>query len=68
MNHKFNVKPNATEPKTIHWRPLRDVKYPPQKVNPITWEIFSQQQIKLDSMQVKQIRLGFWFMMSKGVF
>ena len=65
--HKFNVKPKAIEPKTIQWRLLRDVKYPPRKVNPMTWEIFCQQQIKLDMGEVKQIRLGFGFMMSKGV-
>ena len=33
----------------------------------MTWEIFSQQQIKLDPKEVKQIRLGFWFMVCKGV-
>ena len=25
--HKFNVKPKTIPPKTIHWRPLREVKY-----------------------------------------
>ena len=25
--HKFNVKPKTISPKTIHWRPLREVKY-----------------------------------------
>ena len=33
----------------------------------MTWEIFSQQEIKLNPREVKQIRLGFEFMMSKGV-
>ena len=33
----------------------------------MTWEIFSQEDIKLDPKEVKQIRLGFGFMMSKGV-
>ena len=65
--HKFSVKPRATEPKTIHWRPLQDVKYPPRKVNPVTWEIFSRQQNKFDLRQVKEIRLGFGCMMSKRV-
>ena len=65
---RFNVKPKYTVPKTIqHWRPLREVKYPPRKVNLMTLEIFSQQQIKLYPRDVKQIRLGFGFMMSKGV-
>ena len=53
--HKFNVKLKATVPKAIQWRPLREVKYPPRKMNPMTWEIFSQQQIKLDPREVKQI-------------
>ena len=46
--HKFNVKPKTIPPKTIPWRLLREVKYPARQVNPITWEIFSQQEIKLD--------------------
>ena len=29
--HKFNVKPKTFPPKTIHWRPLREVKYPALK-------------------------------------
>ena len=32
--HKFNTKPKTTQPKSI-------------KVNSITWEIFSQEDIKL---------------------
>ena len=43
--HKFNTKPKTIPPKTIHWRPLREVKYPAIKVNSITWEIFSQEDI-----------------------
>ena len=34
----------------------------------MTWEFFSQEDIKLDPKEVKQIRLGLGFMMSKGVF
>ena len=45
--HKFNAKPKTIPPKTIQWRPLREVKYPARKVNPMTWEIFSQEDIKL---------------------
>ena len=47
--HKFNTKPKTTKPKTIHWRLLRKVKYPSRKVNSITWEIFSQEDLKNDS-------------------
>ena len=65
--HKFNVKPKTIPPKTIQWRPLREVKYPARKVNLMTWEIFSQQEIKLDPREVKQVRLGLGFMMSEGV-
>ena len=53
--HKFNMKPKTISSKTIHWRPLREVKYPALKVNSITWEIFSQDDIKLNLKEVKQI-------------
>ena len=66
-SHKFNAKTKTIPFKTIQWRPLRDVKYLAPTVNPMTWEIFSQQEIKLDPKEVKQIRLGLGFMMSKGV-
>ena len=65
--HKFNVKPKTIPPKTIHWRPLREVKYPAQKLNSITWEIFSQEDIKLKPKEVKQLRLGLGFIMSEGI-
>ena len=65
--HKFNVKPKTIPPKTIHWRPLRDLKYLALKVNSITWEISSQENIKLKPKEVKQIRLGLGFIMSEGV-
>ena len=65
--HKLSLKPKTIPPKTIQWRPLREVKYPARKVNPMTWEIFSQQEFKFDPKEVKQIRLGFRFKMSEGV-
>ena len=65
--HKFNVKPKTTPPKTIHWRPLREVKYPALKVNSVTWKIFSQEDIKLKPKEAKQLRLGLGFIMSQGV-
>ena len=65
--HKFYVKPKTISPKTIHWRPLREVKYPPRKVDSTTWEIFSQEEIKLEPREVKQSQLGLGFMMSEGV-
>ena len=33
----------------------------------MTWEISSQDDIKLNPKEVKQVRLGFRFMMSQGV-
>ena len=65
--HKLNVKPKTIPPKTIQWQPLREVKYPARKVNPMNWEIFSQEDIKLNPKEVKQIQLGFGFKMSEGV-
>ena len=65
--HKFNTKPKTIPPKTIHWRPLREVKYPARKVNSMTWEIFSQENIKLKPKEVKQLQLGLGFLMSVGV-
>ena len=46
--HKFNTKPKTIPPKTIHWRQLQEVKYPALKINSITLEIFSQEDIKLN--------------------
>ena len=65
--HKSNTKPKTILPKTIHWHPLREVKYPPRKVDSTTWEIFSQEEIKLEPREVKQLQLGLGFMMSEEV-
>ena len=45
--HKFNKKPKTIPPKTIHWRPLRELKYLALKTNSMTWEIYSQENINL---------------------
>ena len=65
--HKLYVKPKTIPPKTIQWQPLRGVKYPAREVNLMTWEIFSQEDIKLNPKEIKQLQLGFRFMMSEGV-
>ena len=65
--HKFNVKPKTIPPKTIKWRSLQKVKYPSLKVNSMTWEMFSQEDIKLKPKKVKQLQSGLGFMMSEGV-
>ena len=65
--HQFNAKPKTIPPKTIHWHPLREVKYPALKINSMTWGIFSQEDIKLKPKEAKQLRLGLGFIMSQGV-
>ena len=64
---QFNAKPKTIPPKTIQWIPLQEIKYPARKVNSMTWEIFSQEDIKLEPKEVKQLQLGLGFMMSEGV-
>ena len=65
--HKFNVKPKHKPHKTIKWIIPQNVKYPAKKVNSITWEIFSQEDIKLQPKEVKQLKLGLGFMMSEDI-
>ena len=65
--HKFNKKPKTIPPKTIHWQQLREVKYPAIKVNSMTWNISSQEDIELKPKEVKQLQLGLGFSMSEGV-
>ena len=65
--HKFNTKPKTIPPKTIHWYPLQGVKYPALIINSMTWEIFSQENIKLKPKEAKQLQLGLRFIMSEGV-
>ena len=64
--HKFNKKP-----KTIHLKrllaPTTRGKYPTLKINSITWENFSQEDIKLKPKEAKQLQLGLGFIMSEGV-
>ena len=38
--HKFGVKPKYILSKTIKWTPLKNLKYPPEKINSTTWRIF----------------------------
>ena len=65
--HKFNVKPKHKPHKTIKWVIPLDVKYLAKKVNSITWEIFSQEDIKIKPKEAKQLQLGLGFIMSQGV-
>ena len=65
--HEFNVKPKHKPHKTIKWIIPQDVKYPAKEINSTTWEIFSQEDIKLQPKEVKQLKLGLGFMNSEGV-
>ena len=51
--HKFNIKPNDTQYKTIKWIIPDDIKNYVKKVNANTWEIFSQENIILQPKEVK---------------
>ena len=65
--HKFNVKPKSISHKTIRWIiPSEILKYV-KKVNPDTWEVYSQEDIKLQPKEVKPLILGVGFMMSEGI-
>ena len=65
--HKFNVKPKHKPHKTIKWIiPSEIVKYV-KKVNPTTWDIYSQEDIKLQPKEVKPLMFGVGFMMSEGI-
>ena len=69
--HKFGRKPQRMplrqQPLTIHWEPKNDVKYPPQKKTPVTWEIYSQEQLTIPANGTKMVKLGFGVIMSKGM-
>ena len=65
--HKFNVKHKSISHKTIKWIiPSEILKYV-KKVNPDTWEVYSQEDIKLQPKEVKPLILGVGFMMSEGI-
>ena len=65
--HKFSVKPKHKPHKTIKWLIPLDIKQYVKKVNSITWEIFSHENIKLEPKEVTQLNLGVGFMMSEDV-
>ena len=65
--HKFNVKPKSISHKTIKWLIPSEIKKYVKKVNPDTWEVYSQEDIKLQPKEVKHLMLGVGFMMSEGV-
>ena len=65
--HKFNVKPKSISHKTIKWLIPSEIQKYVKKVNPDTWEVYSQEDIKLQPKEVKPLMLGVGFMMSEGV-
>ena len=65
--HKFNVKPKSISHKTIKWLISSEILKYVKKVNPDTWEVYSQEDIKLQPKEVKPLMLGVGFMMSEGV-
>ena len=65
--HKFNIKPKDKQHKTIKWMIPADIRQYVKKVNTNTWQIFSQENIKLKPKEVKHLFLGIGFMMSEGV-
>ena len=65
--HKFNVKPKSISHKTIKCLIPSEIKKYVKKVNPDTWEVYSQEDIKLQPKEVKPLTLGVGFMMSEGV-
>ena len=65
--HKFNTKPKEKQNKTIKWMIPEDIRKYVKKVNSNTWEVFSQENIKLKPKEVNHLFLGIGFMMSEGV-
>ena len=52
---------------TVQWKPRMDVKYPPTKITPATWEIYAQERITIPPHTFKRIFLSFGVAMSKGM-
>ena len=51
----------------VEWKPRMDVKYPPTKRTPATWEIYAQERITIPPHTSKRIFLSFGVAMSKGM-
>ena len=69
--HKFGKSqppPKVLRPTmTVQWKPRMDVKYPPTKRTPATWEIYTQERLTIPSRGAKRIFLSFGVAMSKGM-
>ena len=53
--------------RTVQWKPRMDVKYPPTKRPPATWEIYTQERLTIPPHEAKFIFLSFGVAMSKGM-
>ena len=60
--HKFGKSrvSKALSVLTVHWKPRMDVKYPPKKRTPATWEIYAQERLTILPHEAKRIFLSFW--------
>ena len=71
MSHKFGRKPERLnirrQPNTVHWIPGMDVEHPPVKRTPVTWEIFTQEEIRVPARAKKVVLIQFGVMMSRGM-
>ena len=66
--HKFGKSPKVLKPMMIvEWKPRMDVKYPPTKITPATWEIYTQERLTIPPHEAKFIFLSFGVAMSKGM-
>ena len=69
--HKFGKSqppPKVLKPTmTVEWKPRMDVKYPPIKITPATWEIYAQERLTIPPHEAKFIFLMFGVAMSKGM-
>ena len=66
--HKLSTKtkqPKAS--KTIKWIIPLEIKSYVKKVNANTWEIYSQEDIKIQPKEVKPLMLGVGFIKSMGI-
>jgi hypothetical protein len=69
--HKFGRKPERLfrrrQPLTVYWRPRMDIKYPPIKKTPVTWEVFTQEALTIEPNKTKTILLSFGVEISRGM-
>ena len=65
--HKFNIKPEVKQHKTIKWIIPDDIRQYVKKVNSSTWEIYSHEDILLKPKVIKFLMLGIGFLMSEVV-